>query len=81
MSLFLKHECLANDGRIEVVLFVNKAKLPEKNDVTEDIKKEAVRYIKTECDTVPIRVVRVMIGSMLYFSFAVNSNKDLSPLT
>lgn len=80
MSLFLKHECQAKNGQIEAVLYVNKAQLPEKDDVTKDIKHEAVHYIKTECDTIPIRVVRIMIGSMLYFSFAVNSNKELSPL-
>lgn len=80
MSIFLKHECRATNGQIEAVLFINKAQLPEKDNVTHDIKQEAVQYIKTECKTIPIRVVRIMIGSMLYFSFAVNSKKELSPL-
>lgn len=80
MSLFLKHECQEKNGQIEAALYINKSKLPEKDDVTQYIKHEAVTYIQTQCETIPIRVVRIMIGSMLYFSFAVNKQKELSPL-
>jgi len=80
MSLFLKHECQEKNGQIEAVLYVNKANLPKKDDVTQYIKQAAVTYIKNQCETIPIRVVRIMIGSMLYFSFAVNQQKELSPL-
>lgn len=83
MRFFTQHTLREEDGRFEIILYVNKKKLVqyEKNEVVSTIKKKAVDYLQTVHTTIPIRVVRIMIGSMLYFSFAVNQERQLSPLT
>ncbi|HHY74847.1 MAG TPA: hypothetical protein GX497_16790 [Bacillus bacterium] len=79
MNLFLKHEVKENDGRYEAILFLNKKNVDHLNENVFHlaIKKEALSYVKSKFTSVPIEVVRIMIGSFLYFSFAVNIKRDV----
>ncbi|MCD5322292.1 MULTISPECIES: hypothetical protein [Pontibacillus] len=83
MRLFTKEDIKADNGHYEIFLTINKQQLLKHIDdeMPAFIKKQAIDHIQARYDHVPIRVVRIMIGSMLYFSFAVNQKKQLSPLT
>ncbi|WP_458413601.1 hypothetical protein ACNQFZ_01495 [Schinkia sp. CFF1] len=78
MSLFVKHEVKENGGRFEAILFLNKKKADHllDDDYNRTIKKEALTYIKSKFPNIPIKVVRIMVGSFLYFSFSTNSRLD-----
>ncbi|WP_102348555.1 hypothetical protein [Bacillus sp. Marseille-P3661] len=79
MKLFLKHEIKKTAGKYEVFLFINKkseAIINLTDDSNNMIKKSALDYIFEKLDFLPIRVVRIMIGPVPYFSFALNKDKE-----
>lgn len=75
MGLFLKHEIKENEGRFEALLYLGKRHAEQLNDDTEfvqEVKKEALAFIKSKFPLVPIQVIRIMIGSVPYVSFATS---------
>lgn len=79
LGLFLKHEIKENEGRFEALLYVGKRHAERLNDDAEfvkDIKKEALAFVKLKFTSVPIQVIRIMIGSVPYVSFATSIKLD-----
>lgn len=75
MGLFLKHEIKENEGRFEALLYVGKRyveRLNEDAEFVKDIKKEALAFVKVKYPYVPVPVIRIMIGSVPYVSFATS---------
>lgn len=79
LSLFIKHEIKENEGRFEAFLSLSKKHTDRLNDDPEflqHIKKEALALIKCKFPSIPIRVIRIMIGSVPYVSFANTIKSD-----
>lgn len=79
LRLFLKHEIKENEGRFEALLYVGKRhaeRLNEDADLVEDVKKEALAFVKLKFPSVPVQVIRIMIGSVPYVSFASSIKLD-----
>ena len=79
LGLFLKHEIKENEGRFEALLYVGKRHVERLNDDAEfvkDVKKEALAFAKIKFPSVPVQVIRIMIGSVPYISFATSIKLD-----
>ncbi|HHW37871.1 MAG TPA: hypothetical protein GXX18_11610 [Bacillales bacterium] len=79
LGLFLKYEVKENEGRFEALLYVGKRhaeRLNEDSEFVQNVKKEAVAFIKLKFPLVPIQVIRIMIGSVPYVSFATSNKLD-----
>lgn len=77
MSLFLKHEIKENEGRFEALLYLSKRHAERLNIDTaflQDVKKEGLAFIKLKFPSVPIGVIRIMIGSVPFVSFSTTIN-------
>ncbi|KGX92494.1 hypothetical protein N781_16590 [Pontibacillus halophilus JSM 076056 = DSM 19796] len=83
MSIIMKHEVRSDLGRYEVWLYLNRKELEDEilETMAPTIKSRALQYIHNHFPELPVQVVRVYIGSLRYFSFALNKHKNLSPLT
>ena len=77
MSIFFKHEVKENDGRLEALLYLDKRSVSRllNADLNFLVKNEAITYINTKFEAIPIEVVRIMAGSIPYFSFAMVNKK------
>ena len=79
LGLFLKNEVKENEGRFEALLYLGKRhaeRLNEDVEFEKDVKKDALAFVKLKFPSVPIQVIRIMIGSVPYVSFATSIKLD-----
>lgn len=78
MNFFVKHEIQDNNGQFEVVLYLNKTiirDLLHEESFNCTIKNKALIYIESKLGSIPIKVVRIKLGSILFFSFIIDAYK------
>ncbi|WP_017755177.1 hypothetical protein [Calidifontibacillus oryziterrae] len=76
--MFLKHEVKEVNGRCEAFLYLDKNVFLTcaENELNLVVKEAAKNYIKRTLPAIPIEVVRLMVGNVLYFSFAIQSEEQ-----